>query len=218
MQRMQLTTTCQLCGTAYDRAGDLVAHLIQSHGADWQMSQSLLRFLIQTIQSKHGCQCNPSPNEAATAHVCVSLRQIAMIFQHCQIDMLVPTQFEDTSTALRFSFLEGEPTLPKLTKTLIERQFSQLWTSPELLHVLRNRCMLCGGYYQPAVLMAHLRTMHADICGWAAQILFQILPSMKGLQIHDFQCSCCSLVFNLPPSSQDQAGSRAPWPAAASSL
>ena len=36
VQRLRLTMTCQLCSMTYERQGDLVAHLLQSHGPIWQ--------------------------------------------------------------------------------------------------------------------------------------------------------------------------------------
>ena len=193
---------CQLCAMKYERQGDLVAHLLQTHGTDWQASQPMLRHLIQVVQAASGCQCNPQPQDASNVHVCVGLRQIAMLFQHCTTDLLVITQFDAPSVALRFAHLENEPSLPALTRALVDRMFSHLWTSPALLQLLRNRCMLCGGYYQPAVTMLH--TMRTQECGWAAQILFQIVPALKHLQSTDFQCHSCSLVYNLPPDTPDQ--------------
>ena len=55
--RLQLTNTCQFCGLAYSRTGDLVAHLLQSHGDLWVGSQPWLRFLLQTVMAKRGCLC-----------------------------------------------------------------------------------------------------------------------------------------------------------------
>ncbi|CAL1169052.1 unnamed protein product [Cladocopium goreaui] len=52
--RLQLTNTCQFCGLAYSRTGDLVAHLLQSHGDLWVGSQPWLRFLLQTVMAKRG--------------------------------------------------------------------------------------------------------------------------------------------------------------------
>ena len=197
-QRLQLTINCQLCGMHYDRAGDLVAHLLQTHGRDWQLSQPLLRHLLQHVQTSHGCQCNPAPQETSNVHVCVGLRQIAMIFQHCACDLLVLTQFADMDLARRFAHFDNEPVLPQITRVLTAREFHQLWTSMDILNLLRTRCVLCGGYYRPEHMMRHLQMTHHQGCEWAAQHMFQIIPLLQQLQSNDFQCVHCTMVFNLP--------------------
>ena len=92
-QRLQLTTVCQFCGMKYMRTGDVVAHLLQSHGALWTASQTMLRFLLQAVMAKRGCTCNPQAHEVGLTHVCTSLRQIAMMLAHTDTQLFVPTQF-----------------------------------------------------------------------------------------------------------------------------
>ena len=201
IQRLRLTTQCQLCGMSYDRQGDLVAHLLQSHGPVWQRSQPALRFLLQTIQSHHGCLCNPMSNEFSVTHVCVGLRQIAMLFEQSSVNVLVPHQFLETALRPAFASIANDPMVDRLIQTLIRREFDHLWTAPEFLTLLRSRCVLCGGFYRPASMMHHLLTMHPDEHKWAAQILFQITACMRALQSNDHQCSCCGLIYNLPVQS-----------------
>ena len=92
-QRQDLTLVCQLCGARYGRQNDLGAHLMQSHGALWKSSQEMLRFLIQTVQARHGCQCNPSCHEQGQTHICALLRQFAMIYMTSPREVLIPTTF-----------------------------------------------------------------------------------------------------------------------------
>ena len=75
------------------RTGDVVAHLLQSHGALWTASQTMLRFLLQAVMAKRGCTCNPQAHEVGLTHVCTSLRQIAMMLAHTDTQLFVPTQF-----------------------------------------------------------------------------------------------------------------------------
>ena len=118
IQRLQLTTKCQLCGTGYDRQGDLVAHLIQSHGFAWKTSQPVLRFLIQVIQAEQGCQCNPQAHEVQHTHVCAVLRQLAMIFSLSSLDLMVPTQFDGPSLNSRLLHLQPDPRCGQLVQVL----------------------------------------------------------------------------------------------------
>ena len=198
VQRLRLTTTCQLCSMTYERQGDLVAHLLQSHGPIWQKSQSILRFLIQVAPIPFQCLCNPMSNEFSVNHVCVGLRQIAMLFEQSTIDVVVPAQLQMPNIQTRLTSLFNDPLYDKLTQLLTHREFALLWTAPELLHLLRTRCLLCGSFHPPARMMEHLNFHHHAENAWATQFLFQLLPCLRTQQHTDYQCNCCTLVYNLP--------------------
>ena len=198
IQRLRLTTHCQLCGMSYDRQGDLVAHLLQTHGPIWQRSQPLLRFLLQTTQLQHGCMCNPMSNEFSVTHVCVGVRQIAMLYEQSTVDVLVTHQFQEGDMRQALEPIANDPMFEPLIQTLVCREFDRLWTAPEMQQLLRTRCIICGGYYRADNMMHHLLTMHPEEHKWAAQILFQITACMRSLQHTDHQCSCCGLIYNLP--------------------
>ena len=199
MQRMRLTTTCQLCGARYDRQGDLVAHLMQSHGMIWTRSQQMLRFLLQVTQALHGCLCNPQANETSVTHVCVAVRQLAMIAQQSTVAIVTPTQYEVATQHQTLIHLQDDPRTTRLIHILFSRDFDALLRDLDVLSLLRHRCVCCGGHYHPSTMLTHQLTTHVQASAWAAQIIFQIGDSMHRLQCNDFQCSCCSLVYNLPP-------------------
>ena len=201
IQRLRLTTQCQLCSMTYDRQGDLVAHLLQTHGSIWQRSQQTLRYLLQVTYPQYGCMCNPMTNEFSVSHVCVGARQIAMLFEQSTVELLVPTQFQEVDLRRRLAFLAREPWIDRLIQTLVHREFATLWTSPDFLALLCSRCLLCGEFHAPAKMMHHLLLRHPAESQRATQILFQITACMKRLQAYDYQCSCCGLVFNLPATT-----------------
>lgn len=198
-QRLQLTTVCQFCGMKYMRTGHVVAHLLQSHGALWTASQTMLRFLLQAVMAKRGCTCNPQAHEVGLAHVCTSLRQIAMMLAHTDTHLFVPAQFTAAALSPALECLNQAALTHRLIDVLTERNFSQLWQDSLILQGLRSRCVLCGGHYKPAALMRHLLTMHPQTSAWATQIAFQLYVVMQNLQHQDYQCLFCQQVFNLPP-------------------
>ena len=208
MQRMKLTTVCQLCDGRYDRQGDLVAHLLQSHGSTWQNSQAMLRFLLQVTSTQNSCICNPMVNVFSPSHVCAAYRQLAMIYSLSTVDILTPTQFHVPALQQHLMGIHDDGRTTKLIQVLCNREFSQLWTEPDLLDLLRTRCLYCGGHYRPATLLAHLLSQHAEECRWAAQIIFQLTNHMRHTQLNDFQCQCCTLVFNLPSTTDMLAPAR----------
>ena len=203
-QRLQLTTVCQFCGMKYMRTGDVVAHLLQSHGALWTASQTMLRFLLQAVMAKRGCTCNPQAHEVGLAHVCTPLRQIAMMLAHTDTHLFVPTQFTAAVLSPALDCLNYAALANRLTEVLTDRNFSQLWQDPLIVLGLRSRCMLCGGHYKPAALLRHLLTMHSQTSAWATQIAFQLYVVMQNQQHQDYQCIFCQQVFNLPPDYDAQ--------------
>ena len=195
-QRQELTLTCQLCGVHYSRQNDLGAHLHQSHGEVWAQSQPMLRFLLQTVLALCGCQCNPCANEQGRTHICCCLRQIAMIYCLGPWDLLVPTQFDRPALSLRFAHLMEHGATTHIIEALQDRNFTALWQNPFIVVFLRHWCVICGGHFHPAALVHHLLSQHLPQCQWAAQIKFQLLDCMLGLQPNDFHCISCEMYYN----------------------
>lgn len=137
--RFQLTITCQFCGLTYSRTGDLVAHLLQSHGDLWVGSQPWIRFLLQAVMARRGCLCNPQCNELGVTHVCTLLRQIAMMIHGQDIQLFVPTQFQQADLDVALLCLNHETLQTKLTQVLLDRDFAQLWQDQDIL-ALRRCC------------------------------------------------------------------------------
>ena len=202
-QRLQLTTTCQFCAVKYMRTGDLVAHLLQSHGPLWNDSQQMLRYLLQVVMASRGCICNPQAHEVGLAHICTPLRQVAMMMVSNDVPILVPTQFQATSLATQLSYLHDDALAQRVTDILLARMFDRLWTDPLILQTLRSRCLTCGGHYQPAELLRHLLTVHPQTCAWATQIAFQLHDLLQRFQQQDYRCNLCQQVFNLPAVSSE---------------
>lgn len=189
-QRLQLTLHCQLCGELYSRAMDLSAHLQQSHGPLWTRSNEMVRFLLQTLTSRIGCRCNPSPNEDGQTHICNMIRQMAMIYYTSEQDLLVPWQFREAEVRHMHRALSSQPHFQMLVNALLDRDFCYLWHCPTLLKIFRNRCVVCGFWF-------HQLNSHHPECQWAAQIKFQLVQSMMPELTQDYQCNFCKLIYNV---------------------
>lgn len=203
-QRLQLTTTCQFCEAKYMRTGDVVAHLLQSHGPLWNASQPMLRYLLQVVMASRGCICNPQAHEVGLAHICTPLRQVAMMMVNSDVQLLVPTQFHVDTLAPMLTPLRDEALTQRVIASLVARDFAKLWTDTAVVHALKSRCMTCGGHYQPAELLRHLLTVHPQTCAWATQIAFQLHDLLPQMQPQDFQCTLCQQIYNLPAPDNDQ--------------
>ena len=202
-QRLQLTTTCQFCEAKYMRTGDVVAHLLQSHGPMWNASQPMLRYLLQVVMASRGCICNPQAHEVGLAHICTPLRQVAMMMANSDVQLLVPTQFHVDTMAPLLAPLRDEALTQRMIASLVARNFAQLWTDTAVVHALKSRCMACGGHYQPAELLRHLLTVHPQTCAWATQIAFQLHDLLSQLQPQDYRCTLCHQIYNLPSADSD---------------
>ncbi|CAL1163756.1 unnamed protein product [Cladocopium goreaui] len=200
-QRLQLTTTCQFCEAKYMRTGDVVAHLLQSHGPLWNASQPMLRYLLQVVMASRGCICNPQAHEVGLAHICTPLRQVAMMMANSDVQLLVPTQFHVDTLAPLLAPLRDEALTQRMIASLVARNFAQLWTDTAVVHALKSRCMACGGHYQPAELLRHLLTVHPQTCAWATQIAFQLHDLLSQLQLP----YCCSQFMDALMDPNDQA-------------
>lgn len=197
-QRQELTLVCQLCGTRYSRQTDLSAHLMQSHSALWQRSQSMLRFLIQSVQARHGCQCNPSCNAQGQTHICVMLRQFAMIYMTSPSDLLIPQQFPADFLQELLQPIAHVPLHNVLEDAILTRQFHKLWQIPGLVGLLKQWCVTCGNLQHPAALVVHHWQHHGERSQWSTQMKFQLVACLLKLQAQDMQCDFCGLMVNPP--------------------
>ena len=202
-QRLQLTTVCQFCEVKYMRTGDVVAHLLQSHGPLWNASQLMLRYLLQVVMATRGCICNPQAHEVGLAHICTPLRQVAMMMANNDVQLLVPTQFQGNTVATQLSYLHDDAMAQRVADILTTRDFGRLWTDHLVLQTLRTRCLTCGGHYLSGELLRHLLTVHPQTCAWATQIAFQLHEILRSVQQQDFKCNLCQQIFNLPEANDD---------------
>ena len=201
MTRLRLTTKCAHCPQVYTRAGDLANHLMNCHARVWRMAQRLTLILVDLVFARHGCVCNPMIHQLRQNHVCLPLRQIAMMHVRMSREPFMPTQITDEIlTQLVHPQISRDMRL-KLEQLFAQRQFSDLWTDSEVTTLLSRICILCGEPHHPALLCHHLHEAHT--CGHTFADFYgdSLLPVIQRNLQPDFQCDLCQLIFNLPHSA-----------------
>ena len=128
--RMELTLRCQLCDVAYSTPAQLMLHIQTSHGQQQVQAQAWLGYLRRHLGPSTHCYCNPAPRELYSNHVCMPLRQIAMLFDKLQVEqkpaIFAPWTFDkailcrNLHPALPVEFLE------RVVPYLVDRQFTAL--------------------------------------------------------------------------------------------
>ena len=207
--RMQLTLQCQNCRCRYSRASDLSGHLQASHDKIWSKAQGLTGILVELLYNETGCICNPNIGNYRTHHVCVPLRQLAILFTRLPDPLLYPHGPTETELAQMFSKKLDREHRFLLERAITGDRIEALWKDPPIVDILRHHCVLCAAELNPADLVIHMHEVHH--CGQpiVRLLMQQLMSRYMLLQANDFQCYACDQVFNLPedeakPSSCDR--------------
>eukprot|EP00435_Cladocopium_sp_Y103_P001309 s3830_g1.t1 len=210
--RLTLTLKCQLCLESYTRQQDLACHLQYAHGELWHRSLSTLRLLLNMVVTDVGCICNPATSTTGLSHVCPGLRQLAMIAEHSSIDLVVPMTYSKPKLQWFFERTLPHAAIPLISQCLLNRDFAQLWTLPDIVMYLRHWCLLCGGWHHPGALVSHLLTEHHLAMKDTTLYVPQLLKCLQRLCPTDWECHACGQCFNVPldsPTLDDLAARRA---------
>eukprot|EP00435_Cladocopium_sp_Y103_P073905 s131_g45.t1 len=207
-RKMSCTLHCQFCFAKYTRQLDLSAHLAQAHTELWMTSHGTLRLLLDTVYGPLGCMCNPSASDRSLTHTCPALRQAAMAFHRSQVPLLIPTQFTPALIAEKLQFVPAHPALTLIQQALINRDFTTLWTQPDIATLLRTHCLMCGGVYHPAELALHIQRDHVLEAQRSHIFMQQLVDALRDDCQHDWNCPACGLTFNSAPTQTDQSEDR----------
>ena len=158
--KYQLSTMCQVCGTAYDEAEALRLHLHADHSECLQEVQTLRELLVWSLFGDLGCFCNPSYGWGAANHECTSLIQLALVIHELRMQIVVPWAFNSTDVVHLLSDMMPLPSVQRIGLALMSRQFYRIWQDPILLRTLATRCLLCQEAVDLQCLHAHLRVFH----------------------------------------------------------
>ena len=205
LSRMHLTIHCAQCGRKYERAADLALHLQGSHSRLWRRAQLLTQALVQSVYSISGCQCNPKVGHKRSNHICIPLRQVAMIFHRLQQEPFVPKPVHEKVLPTLFA-----PTLPgdlkfKLAQLISDRLFSPLWLHDDMRQALSTVCIQCGERHSPAALYLHLHQVH--LCRHINITFYmeQLQEVLRECFDVDHCCIHCRQIFNVPASLQSDS-------------
>eukprot|EP00435_Cladocopium_sp_Y103_P006421 s3424_g2.t1 len=199
-ERLRLTLRCQHCGAGYTRAADLAGHLIGAHARLWRQAQQLTALLVTMVYSKGTCVCNPQAGQRRQSHICLPLRQLAMLYHRLEGPIFAPHQVGEhalqsmlsprLSNEVRFSFEQAAA----------QRNFAHFWMDEALLTVMRSSCLFCGNTFAASALCQHLREAHPGTHPAVFFYIGELVNLMLARFQCDYQCYACKQIFNLPPS------------------
>ena len=202
MQRLSLTLHCQLCGVRFERQQDLALHLQSVHTERWTKTQTMVHLMLQVGHIDGHCICNPQTHAGGLSHVCLAYRQLSMLAQKMDIDLLLPWTFDIKETERFLAGIQTHATVEVILQLLQDRRFTELWLNNSINQLFRSVCLICGGTFHPAVLCEHVKAMHPVDCTWIPDLLPQLLPLFMADMQSDSQCTFCELVCNLPPEME----------------
>eukprot|EP00438_Fugacium_kawagutii_P035267 Skav227226 [mRNA] locus=scaffold2048:531232:534006:- [translate_table: standard] len=196
--RLRWTVQCMNCGQAYKRSNDPSAHILQCHADLWHQAQPLVQLLRDAWYRVHGCLCSPAIQYPRAQHICLLLVQMAMHHLRSKAPLLVPYVFtEDDLQSLQMEWA------PEFLKTLWEilqqRNFSALWTDPQLVAALSRTCFFCGRHtLSSGELLVHLIQHHQAQHVGHVHYVPQLVHNLQNEMAVDFQCYACDAIFNVP--------------------
>ena len=196
--RMKMTLHCAQCGAAYMRSGDLILHMQTAHSAMWDQSQALTRYLLKVLMPKYSCVCNPSVHKVTLTHVCPFYRQIAMLAGRSAVELFLPWCSDQDAIACSLDHSQTQVVTARLVDLIHNRRLRQLLQDQALQAFLRERCVLCGCIFHPALLREHILQVHTSKLEPVADLLPFLYEEFQRASHTDYQCAQCNQIFNLP--------------------
>ena len=201
MERLHLSIRCKQCQQVYKRSSDLANHLMTSHARLWRQAQGLTLLLVELVFARHGCVCNPQIHQVRQSHVCLPLRQIAMMYHRLDKVPFMPIQLSEGALQQLVHPTIPRPLRFRVMKLFSDRTFHDMWTDPEVMQMLSNACIMCGQAHHPGLLCRHLHEAHT--CGHQFADFYNetLMPVFQAQMASDYHCDYCKQYFNMPLDS-----------------
>ena len=196
--KMRMTLHCAQCGVAYMRSGDLILHLQTAHSVMWAQAQALTKYMLKVLMPLHLCVCNPSVHRVTLTHVCPFYRQMAMLACRSSIELFLPWPVDRSGLEQGLQHSLQQTAYAPLIEAVSHRQIRRIFTSPDLQAYLRERCVLCGGAFHPALLRDHVLQVHNLHLDSVFDLLPFLYEAFTNSAHTDYQCVQCKQIFNLP--------------------
>ena len=200
--RLRLTIQCCFC-TAHFRSGDsLTVHCRQEHEELWTRSQKAFEYLKWVLFGVSGCCCNPGAHHG-DVHECISLRQIAMVYEDMGMPIFIPYCFKAKDVIDLLINLVCPSHLQELTVHLMMRRFGNLWQHRGLLQMLRGTCLICQTNVPLNRMKAHLKVEHQLDLPRFAFHMHQLADIFYMLHSTDPACDYCGEYLHTDVDSDD---------------
>lgn len=173
-----------------------------AHAKLWADSQTLTAVLVDLYYQHHGCCCNPGISHQRANHVCLPLRQLAMLQMRIPGTVFFPIFVTDAALTSMFQHLSDRPGRFALEKMLIDRTFARFWTDV-MMQLLRDRCVLCDQHLHPAQIHQHYHEAHGGITTLMRFYMKQLHSSFAQIFVDDFSCPACEQIFNTADGQHD---------------
>ena len=197
-RRMRMTLHCAQCGAHYMRSGDLILHLQTAHSVMWSQAQALTKYLLKVLMPLHLCVCNPSVHKVTLTHVCPFYRQMAMLASRAAVELFLPWPSDRAGLEAGLQHSLQRTAFAPLVDAIQNRRIRMLLTDNTLQAFLRERCVLCGGAFHPALLRDHLLHVHHSSLDKVTDLLPFLYETYTAAAHTDYQCIQCNQIFNLP--------------------
>ena len=148
-------------------------------------------------------------NASGLQHICVSVRQIGMMVQRMVLPLFLPWEFERATIRQFLQAIQQNPVAAVLEDCLMERNFTQLWSDPRMISLLRTRCLLCALQCHPAELRDHICSAHASDTKGYHLLMPSLIHTIGRDNTTDFQCDACLQIYNYPATGQETDSERA---------
>ena len=193
--RLRLTIQCCFC-PAHFRSGDsLAVHCRQDHAELWNKSAEAFEYLRWVLFGVSGCCCNPGAHHG-DVHECISLRQIAMVFEDLGMPIFVPYCFKAKDVIDLLINLFSPSHLEELCIHLMMRRFGNLWQHRGLLQLLRGTCLICQSSIALNQLQTHLRVEHGMTKPRFSFHMHQLADIFLTLHSSDPACDYCGVYMD----------------------
>ena len=200
--RLRLTIQCCFC-PAHFRSGDsLAVHCRQEHADLWNSSTQAFEFLRWVLFGVSGCCCNPGAHHG-DVHECISLRQIAMVYEDLGMPIFVPYCFKAKDVIDLLINLVSPNHLQELAVHLMMRRFGNLWQHRGLLQMLRVTCLICQTNVSLNSMQTHLRVEHNMTMPRFAYHMHQLADIFYMLHSSDPACDYCGAYLDTDVNSDD---------------
>lgn len=196
-----LSRHCQVCHQDCRDDEALTLHLMAAHRELLDESQPLVQLLRWHLFQSLGCSCNPVRGLGTPEHQCPTLTQLAVIGRQAFMPLMLPWTFRTTELISFLGDLLPLPALRRVCWSLMTRDFSSLWTDPDLLYLLKHQCVACGEVHTLSSIEAHLNYEHQFTRARAQAVLAQL--SAIFVQAHSDSHFCDHCGEMLPSELDD---------------
>ena len=188
--RLAISLHCLFCDFTCRNGEMLATHCQLEHGDLWDRSNEAYEYLLWLYYSVHGCCCNPMTNNE-DHHMCISLKQISMIWADLGMPIFLPYAFSAKDTVDLLDTLVEHNDLTVLTMHLLQRRIGRLFGNRALHRLLQGRCIICHEILLLCDIKHHMQTQHNFDLRRFQMHQKQLASIYTELQSEDPACDFC---------------------------